>query len=94
MKEVLFLFKSHSEMTVSKPAKYQTAKLQGHLVKIRRRENSFTRYLLLDFAKLPNGSWRFWGSPPSRSLVILNLSAVRVITESSIGLYSAHASPE
>lgn len=48
-------------MTVSKPAKYQTAKLQGHLVKIRRRENSFTGYLLLDFAKLPNGSWSFWG---------------------------------
>lgn len=39
-------------MTVSKSAKYQTAKLQGHLVKIQRRENSFTRYLLLDFCKV------------------------------------------
>lgn len=87
--EVLFLFKSQPEMTASTPAKYQTAKLQGHLVKIRRKENLFSRYSLLDFAKLVNGSWSFGGSLLSRNLMILNLSAVRVITESSIGLYSA-----
>lgn len=43
----------------------------------------------MDFAKLVNRSWSFRGSLLSRSLMILNLSAVRVITESSIGLYAA-----
>lgn len=76
-------------MTASK-----LAKLQGHLVKIKRKENSFSRYGLLDLAKLTNGIWNFWGSLPSRSLVMLNLSAVSVITELSIGLFSACTSLE
>lgn len=55
-KEVLFLLKYQPEMMASKLTKYQTDKLQGQLVDIKRKENSVWRYGLLEFAKLTNGT--------------------------------------
>lgn len=52
-------------MTASELAKYKNTKLPNYKdiwsKSGERKENSFSRYNLLDFAKLTNGTWSFWG---------------------------------